>query len=635
MTAAGCGWGSTPDVAKRDAMKAMAAETGKMFADEGIAAAAAKYADAPMRQAFKHKDPRGWAEFARMLAEHSAAGHAHTMLNLQLKRPTLWEMEEELRGFSVPLLVIVGDEDDLCLDGSVFLKRTVPTAALLVIPRAGHTINSEEPAAVNAALARAVCRRRGRPLARAQAGLSRYRTSTNTREETDMDLQLKGKTALVTGGSEGIGKGIARVLAKEGVDVAICARRKEPLEQAAAEIRAETGRKIFAITADLTKDADCKNFVEQGHKALGRVDIMVNNAGSAPGGVIEHLTEKDWEQSLQLKFMGYVRCLRYVLPIMVKQGGGRVVNLIGNDGVKPSYWEIAPGAANAAGQNLTISLAGQYGKHNISFCAVNPGPVRTERWSGLVSAMARDMKLPYEEADKLAPSSIPLGPHRRGRGGRQSRGHAGVAADAHGQRHADRDRRRPGEVADGPAARPQVTSRRAVGAQARPRPGRSPNIGARTARSSILTSFRTTSTICAQTKWRTDPSMPDQRPMDSGCGTAQGRPHVTQTACFHLSIHVQGSLRMRSHLLRLAVASAAAACLTANASAQGTLKIGELNSYKSQPAFLDPYKKGWELAIEEINAKGGVLGKKLEVRVARRRRQSRRRRARRQRAGHA
>src|SRR5215467_2977471 len=224
-----------------------------------------------------------------------------------------------------------------------------------------------------------------------------------------MDLQLKGKTALVTGGSEGIGKGIARSLAREGVDVAICARRKAPLEAAAAEIAKETGRKIIAIPADLTKDADAKRFIAEGHKALGRVDIMVNNAGSAPGGVIEHMSEADWEKGLQLKFMGYVRCLRYVLPIMVQQGGGRVVNLIGNDGVKPSYWEIVPGAANAAGQNLTRSLASQYGKHGISFCAVNPGPVRTERWAGLVAAMSRDMKLPYEEADKLAPSSIPLG----------------------------------------------------------------------------------------------------------------------------------------------------------------------------------------------------------------------------------
>ena len=224
-----------------------------------------------------------------------------------------------------------------------------------------------------------------------------------------MDLQLTGKTAIVTGGSEGIGKGIAMQLAKEGVDVAICARRMEPLQAAADEISKATGRKIYPITADLTKDADCKSFIEQAHKALGRVDLMINNAGSAPGGVIETLTEKDWEQAMQLKFMGYVRCLRYALPIMVKQGGGRVVNLIGNDGVKPSYWEIAPGAANAAGQNMTMSLAGQYGRHNISFCAVNPGPVRTERWAGLVTAMSRDMGISYEEADKLAPASIALG----------------------------------------------------------------------------------------------------------------------------------------------------------------------------------------------------------------------------------
>ena len=224
-----------------------------------------------------------------------------------------------------------------------------------------------------------------------------------------MDLKLKGKTALITGGSEGIGKGIALALAREGVDVAICARRKEPLEKTAQGIAKETGRNVVPIAADLRKDADAKNFIEQAVKALGRADIMINNAGSAAGGVIEHLTEDDWDKGLQLKFMGYVRCLRYVLPIMVKQGGGRVVNLIGNDGVKPSYWEICPGAANAAGQNLTMSLAGQYGRNGISFCAVNPGPVRTERWAGLVDAMARDMKIPREEADRLAPASIPMG----------------------------------------------------------------------------------------------------------------------------------------------------------------------------------------------------------------------------------
>src|SRR5215467_9088939 len=224
-----------------------------------------------------------------------------------------------------------------------------------------------------------------------------------------MDLQMNGKAALVTGGSAGIGKAIAFALAREGVDVAICARGLEPLQATAWQIARETNRKIVPIPADLTKPADAEAFVKQAHTALGRIDILVNNAGSAPGGVIEHLNEEEWASALQLKFMGYVRCMKHVLPIMQKQKKGRVVNVIGNDGVKVSYWEVAPGAANAAGQNLTLSLASQYGRDNISFVAVNPGPVRTERWTGLVKAMARDMKLSFEEADKAAPSSIPLG----------------------------------------------------------------------------------------------------------------------------------------------------------------------------------------------------------------------------------
>ncbi len=224
-----------------------------------------------------------------------------------------------------------------------------------------------------------------------------------------MDLGLTGKAALITGGSAGIGKGIARALAREGADVAICARRREVLEATAAEIRAETGRKLVAIPADLTRPEDAERFVATAAAELGRVDILVNNAGSAAGGILEVLGEDAWIQGLQLKFLGYVRCLRAALPIMRAQGGGRVVNLIGNDGVKESYWEIVPGACNAAGQNLTKALAGQYGRHNITFVAVNPGPVRTERWEGLVRAMARDMNLSYEAADRLAPRSIPLG----------------------------------------------------------------------------------------------------------------------------------------------------------------------------------------------------------------------------------
>src|SRR6202047_913570 len=202
-----------------------------------------------------------------------------------------------------------------------------------------------------------------------------------------MDLGLQGKKAVVTGASAGIGKAVTRTLAREGVDVAICARRKEPLEQAAAEISKETGRKIVPIAADLTKAKDAENFIKQAHAALGRIDILVNNAGAAPGGVIEHLSEEEWANALQLKFMGYVRCMKPVLPIMQKQRKGRGVRVICNDGVKVSYWEMAPGAANAAGQNLTVSLASQYGRDNISFVAVKPGPGLAGGWTGPVAAV--------------------------------------------------------------------------------------------------------------------------------------------------------------------------------------------------------------------------------------------------------
>jgi pimeloyl-ACP methyl ester carboxylesterase len=153
VTAAGCGYGSSPDPKIVEESRAQSRETGKQFAELGMAAMAPRYADGATRQTHKYKDPRGCAEFVQMLSEHSATGHALTMLHLQAKRPTLWDMEADLKKFKPPLLVLVGDEDGWCLDSSVFLKRIVPTAGLCVIPRSGHTITSEEPAAFNAALA--------------------------------------------------------------------------------------------------------------------------------------------------------------------------------------------------------------------------------------------------------------------------------------------------------------------------------------------------------------------------------------------------------------------------------------------------------------------------------------------------
>ena len=153
VTAAGCGYGSSPDPKIVEETRTASRETARMFETEDFRTASARYADGATRQTHKNKDPRGFAEFAAMLAEHSAVGHALTMRELQAKRPSLWELEAELKKFALPLLVLVGDEDGWCLDSSIYLKRTVPTAGLCVIPRSGHTITSEEPAAFNAAVA--------------------------------------------------------------------------------------------------------------------------------------------------------------------------------------------------------------------------------------------------------------------------------------------------------------------------------------------------------------------------------------------------------------------------------------------------------------------------------------------------
>ena len=153
VTAAGCGYGSSADPKKVEEARAASRETGKMFAEKTMEESARKYGDGVMRQAHKNKDPRGYAHFVKMLSEHSPLGHSLTMLNLQAKRPTLWEMEADLKKFKPPLLIVVGDEDDWCVDGSIYLRRTVPTAGLAVVPRTGHTLTSEEPDKFNAALA--------------------------------------------------------------------------------------------------------------------------------------------------------------------------------------------------------------------------------------------------------------------------------------------------------------------------------------------------------------------------------------------------------------------------------------------------------------------------------------------------
>ncbi|HEV8564110.1 MAG TPA: SDR family oxidoreductase [Actinomycetota bacterium] len=224
-----------------------------------------------------------------------------------------------------------------------------------------------------------------------------------------MDLGLAGSVAVVTGGSKGIGRATARILSEEQCDVVIVARNQEQLNKTAQEIANQTGRPPLTIAADMSRSDDAQRAFATAIDQFGKVDILVTCAGSSPGGVLEELDEADWMSSLSLKFMGYVRSCTAVLPHMRERGSGSIVLVVGNDGLKPTPWELTAGVANAADINFATAVAFQYGKHGIRVNTVNPGPVNTDRWDGLEKTLARDKGISQDEARQVALRSLPLG----------------------------------------------------------------------------------------------------------------------------------------------------------------------------------------------------------------------------------
>ena len=151
LVVAGVGYGAEPG--QRERFRSEADATTEVLRTRGMAAFAEAYSLGPTRVQLQNKDPRGWREFADMLAEHSAEGSAHTQQGVQKRRPSVFDLAGAMKELAVPTLIVTGDEDWPCLVPSVFMKRTIPSAGLLVVPNTGHTINLEEPAAFNAAVA--------------------------------------------------------------------------------------------------------------------------------------------------------------------------------------------------------------------------------------------------------------------------------------------------------------------------------------------------------------------------------------------------------------------------------------------------------------------------------------------------
>ena len=147
LTVAGCGYGAQPDL--RERWQGETEASARSFETEGAAATAERYMVGPARVQLQRKDPRGWEESKRWLAEHSAVGSALTLRGVQMRRPSLYDLTDRLRRLDVPVLLVTGDEDEGCLEPNLMLKRTIPTAALAVLPRTGHACNLEEPALFN------------------------------------------------------------------------------------------------------------------------------------------------------------------------------------------------------------------------------------------------------------------------------------------------------------------------------------------------------------------------------------------------------------------------------------------------------------------------------------------------------
>ncbi|HYQ05936.1 MAG TPA: alpha/beta hydrolase [Xanthobacteraceae bacterium] len=147
LVIAGCGYGAAPD--KRAQFAGEAEAAAKNFQQVGMAKAAEGYALGPTRVQFQNKDPRGWQEFATQLAEHSTEGAAQTLRGVQARRPSLFDLVDKMKTITTPTLIMTGDEDWPCLEPGLLMKRTIPTAALVVMPNAGHAINLEDPGAFN------------------------------------------------------------------------------------------------------------------------------------------------------------------------------------------------------------------------------------------------------------------------------------------------------------------------------------------------------------------------------------------------------------------------------------------------------------------------------------------------------
>src|SRR3954451_16501083 len=227
---------------------------------------------------------------------------------------------------------------------------------------------------------------------------------------SSMDLGLNGKACIVTGATSGIGAATVRLLVAEGARVLLVARDKRRLAEAAEALGADAA--VATCAADVTDPAAAERIVGSCESAFGRVDVLVNNAGTMPVASLEELTDEDWLSQWELNVMASLRLMRAAAPKMAANGWGRIVNVASSAGKRPSLRNAAYTVTKAAQLSLSRVFSDAYAAKGVLVNAVAPGPTATELWTGdegIAAQVAAKEGSSREEELEAAGSRVPVG----------------------------------------------------------------------------------------------------------------------------------------------------------------------------------------------------------------------------------